>query len=200
MTMLGEKVVDERITISADPLDPDLGFAPFSILEGVMGGDMFDQSVYHPATWITRGVLTNLAYDRRWAIARLGKNEGLPNSGAFRMSGGDTSMEEMIETTKRGVLVTRFVNIVELDFQSQLYRGYTRDGLWLIENGKISKPVKNMAFTESILFALNNILQLGKPQRIYNPNVALKNAIPQPTVVPTLKIREFSFTALSDAI
>jgi predicted Zn-dependent protease len=70
--------------------------------------------------------------------------------------------------------------------------GYTRDGVWLIEQGRISKPAKNFRFTESPLLALNNVLQLGVPQRVFRPMA--------PAVVPALKIEDFSFTSLSDAI
>jgi predicted Zn-dependent protease len=196
---LGDKVVDERISISADPMDPELGFPPFSLdSEGFV--DLFKVPVYHPVKWIDHGVLTHLAYDRNDAIVRMGKNLGLPNSGAFRMSGGDTSIEEMISTTKRGIYVTRFDQLQLLDFTSQLHRGYTRDGLWLIENGKISKAIKNFAFTESILFILNNVDQLGVPQRVFHPNVPDPYLIPQPRIVPPLKVRDFSFTALTDAV
>jgi predicted Zn-dependent protease len=62
----------------------------------------------------------------------------------------------------------------------------------LIENGKISKPIKNFRFTESPLFALNNLEQIGVPQRIFHPGF--------PIVVPALKVRDFSFTGLSDAV
>jgi len=199
-TRLGEKIVDERITISADPMDPELGFPPFGLMWSLGPVDAFSGvSVYHNATWIEHGVLTKLAYDRAVAIRR-GSNTGLPNSGAFRMSGGTTAIEEMIATTKRGILVTRFDQLMLLHFPSQLYRGYTRDGLWLIENGKISHPIKNLAFTESILFALNNVEQLGVPQRVFHGGTAHPFLVPQPRIVPPLKIRDFSFTALSDAV
>jgi predicted Zn-dependent protease len=187
--------VDPRITISADPMDPDLGFPPFA----PWGESVTRTEVYHPATWITNGVLTALAYNRQYAVENLAQAVGLPNEGAFRMSGGETSIDEMITTTKRGLLVTRFDQITLLDLTSLLLRGYTRDGLWLIENGKISKAVKNMAFTESPLFALNNLDQLGVPQRVYHPAMG-RVALPQPVVVPPIKVRDFSFTALSDAV
>ena len=117
----------------------------------------------------------------------------------------------MIASTERGLLVTRFSNLLFLDNPSQLFRGYTRDGLWLIEHGKISKAVKNLVFTESILDALNNVEQLGVPQRVLHersPSIfALLHEfpnklgdMPQPVIVPPLKIKDFSFTALTDAI
>jgi predicted Zn-dependent protease len=198
---IGERIMDERITISANPMDPEMGFPPT-----LMSTTGFEQDAYHPTVWIDRGVLINLAYSRNFGkIAsdpQLGRslNLGMPNSGAFRMSGGTTTIEEMIATTKRGLLVTRFDQITKVDHTSQLYRGYTRDGLWLIENGKVSKPAQNLAFTESPLFALNKVEQLGPPQRTFHPNLMLRYAIPQPVVVPPLKISDFSFTALSDAV
>ena len=197
---LGEKVVDERITISANPVDPALGFAPFKL--EYHEGDDFVIPVYHAATWIDHGVLTNLSYPRGSEIIGSGRdvNLGMPNSGAFRMTGGDTSVDEMIATTKRGILVTRFDQIITINRTSQLYRGFTRDGLWLIENGKISRAVKNMVFTESVLFALNNLEQLGPPQRVFHPNVMLRYGISQPVIVPPLKVKDFSFTALADAV
>ena len=198
-TKLGQKVVDERITISADPMDPELGFMPFSIFRETIY-DPFVTSVYHPATWIDHGVLTNLEYRRSGAIEHFGQNTGNPNSGAFRMSGGPTTIPEMIATTKRGLLVTRFDDVILADGTSQLYRGYTRDGLWLIEQGKISKAVKNLVFSESILSALNNVEQLGPSERVFQPVRSWRYGVPQPAIVPPLKIRDFSFTALSDAV
>lgn len=179
---LGLKVVDERITISHDPADSLLGVIPF---------DGYGEP-YRPITWIADGVLTNLPYNRRYALTALNDNQGFPNSGSYRMSGGSTSMEEMIRTTKRGLLVTRFSNISVLDLNNLLSTGLTRDGLWLIENGKLTKPVKNFRFTESPLFVLNSIEQLGEPVPVYSPGV--------PAVVPPLKARDFSFTSLVDAV
>jgi predicted Zn-dependent protease len=181
-TKLGQQVFDERLTVTADPMDPDLGFPPFSI----------DGAVYYPVQWIEKGMLTNLAYSRYYGVTQLGLNTGLPNSGAFRMSGGTTTIEEMIATTKRGIFVTRFSNIEQVDGNSLLYTGYTRDGLWLVENGKISKPIKNFKFTESPMFVFNSIEQLGPPVRVFHPDA--------PAIVPPVKVRDFSFTALADAI
>ena len=200
LSRLGEKVIDERITISADPMDPELGFPPYQ----KKPFEVVRARVIHPVTWIEHGVLKTLAYDHEYAVTELGRNTGLPASGAFRMSGGDTSMEEMIDSTKRGLLVTRFDQVEGPSGPALLCRGYTRDGFWLVENGKISKPIKNMLFVESILFALNNVEQLGPPQRAFRPvtggffeNVYLD---PQPVIVPPIKVRDFSFTALTDAV
>jgi predicted Zn-dependent protease len=114
------------------------------------------------------------------------------------MSGGDTSVDEMIATTKRGLLVTRFSNLRGLDGTSLLSTGLTRDGLWLVENGKISKAVKNFRFTESPLFMLNSIEQLGVPVRVFRPTGTGGELTPG--IVPPLKVRDFSFTSAIDAI
>jgi predicted Zn-dependent protease len=188
------------LTILADPTDPATGFPSFEIGFPTGRGDAFGGlTVYHPTTWVEHGVLKKLGYSRDRAIDQFGEATGSPNSFSFRMTGGTTSMDEMIATTKRGLVVTRFDRIQQLDQRSQLYRGYTRDGLWLVEEGKVSKPVKNFAFTESILFALNNVEQLGVPRRVYRPPM-FDLLSPTPAVVPPLKIRDFSFTSLSDAV
>ena len=185
---LGLKVIDERITISHDPADPELGILPGPWMQ--------------PVTWFDKGVLTALMYDRDYALAALNVNPDLRGMIAYRMSGGDASIDEMIRTTKRGLLVTRFSDVRTLDATSLLSTGLTRDGLWLIENGKISKAVKNFRFTESPLFVLNAIEQLGVPVPVFRPvKDPYQSRYPlTPAIVPALKARDFSFTSTIDAI
>jgi predicted Zn-dependent protease len=185
---LGLKVMDERITISHDPADPELGILPDPWME--------------PVTWFDKGVLTSLWYDREYALQKLNVNPELRRMIGYRMSGGDTSIDEMIKTTARGLLVTRFTNIHRLDSESLLSTGLTRDGLWLIEHGKISKAVKNFRFTESPLFVLNAIEQLGVPVPVFRPvKDPYEHWFPlTPAIVPPLKARDFSFTSTIDAI
>jgi predicted Zn-dependent protease len=188
-TKLGLKVVDERITMSHDYADPALGVLP---VPGMATG---------PINWIDHGVLSALWYDRDYALAALGDPYGIRGPTGYRMSGGSTTTDEMIQSTKRGLLVTRFSNISALDRTSLLCTGLTRDGLWLIENGKITKPVKNFRFTESPLFALNSLEQLGPPTRVFRPSaLAGGSGELTPAIVPALKVRDFSFTSLVDAV
>ncbi len=184
-TKLGLKVVDERVTITHDPADPELGILPEAGMQRV--------------TWIDHGVLTNLSYDRGYALAQLNRNEPVRWPIGYRMSGGETSLEEMIRTTKRGLLVTRFWNVRTLDNESLLATGLTRDGLWLIENGQITKAVKNFRFTESPLFVLNSLDELGPPVRVFRPTREPGGAL-TPAIVPPVKARDFSFTSTIDAI
>jgi predicted Zn-dependent protease len=183
---LGLKIVDERITIEHDPLDPALGIVP--------------QPGLASEKWIDRGVLVAISYGRQYARQKL--REDTPSVGrtAFRMSGGTTTMEEMISTTKRGLLVTRFSNLQRLDWPSLLYTGVTRDGLWLIENGKITKTVKNLRMTESPLFALNQVEHLGVPVPVFRPIKDPYSAYLTPTIVPPIKVNDFSFTSMIDAV
>jgi len=187
-TKLGLKVLDERITISHDPADPELGILPAPWMQ--------------PVTWFDKGVLTNLAFGREYALRMLNQNTAVRGMTGYRMSGGTTSIDEMIATTQRGLLVTRFSNTRLMDPGSLLSTGLTRDGLWLVEHGKITKAVKNFRFTESPLFVLNAIEQLGVPVPVFRP---VENPYEQgqpltPAIVPPLKARDFSFTSTIDAI
>jgi hypothetical protein len=186
-TKLGLKIVDERITISHDPTDSQLGVFP-ELGEG-------------PVKWIDRGVLTSLNYTRDYSVNKLNRNASAMWRPSYRVSGGTTSIDEMIATTKRGLLVTRLSNLVVLDTASVLATGFTRDGLWLIENGKISKAVKNMRITESPLFVLNQIQELGVPVPVFRRG-KYKYGYPGPwsAIVPAIKATDFSFTASIDAV
>jgi len=104
------------------------------------------------------------------------------------MEGGKRSLEEMIADTRRGVLVTRTWYIRSVDPQTLLYTGLTRDGTFFIEDGEIKYPIKNFRFNESPIVMLNNIEELGKPVRING------------RMVPPMKIRDFTFSSLSDAV
>ncbi len=186
---LGLQVVDKRITLRHDPTDPMLGVLPV----------MYKSPTLDPVTsevWIDQGVLTKLSYNRDYALESLNENMGAYNRPSFRMDGGTTTIEEMIATTKRGIHVTRFSNVRMIDKRAILLTGFTRDGLWLIENGKISKSVKNFRFTESPLFVLNQLEALGPSVPVFTDD----RDYPWPAIVPPLKAHDFSFTALVDAI
>jgi predicted Zn-dependent protease len=197
----GQQLIDARLTVSEDAMDPDLGFPTFQpTWQRVTNNHRY----FHPATWIEHGVFKQWSWRRGWVDdKRSYQGRSLCSSGAYRVTvnGETTSSDEMVASTKRGLLVTRFDNILLLEGSSYLQRGYTRDGLWLIENGKITKAIKNLQFTESILFVLNNVEQIGVPQRVFRPKFEGDvRELPEPVIVPALKIRDFSFTALSDAI
>lgn len=185
-TRLGLKVVDERITVTHSPEDPLLGVIPQRGLDDTV--------------WIEKGILKHMSYERMYSLSRL--NENLPGLArpAYRVSGGSISVDDMVATTTRGLLVTRFSDPVLLDDRSQLLTGVTRDGLWLIENGVITKAAKNMRFTESPLFVLNQVVELGVPVPVFRPVNNPYTAAITPAIVPPLKASDFSFTSSIDAI
>jgi predicted Zn-dependent protease len=178
---IGLRVLDQRITISADPADPEAPFVPFA----------YDTLPYRAVKWIENGVLKDLAYPRIYALSTLNRSDPLNNSGSFRMAGGPTPIEEMIAGTSRGILVTRLTNVHQILPDSLLCGGTTSDGLWLIEGGKVTRSLKNFRFRESPLFAFNNLQAIGTPERIL---------LDMPAICPPAKIRDFSLTSLADAI
>ncbi len=175
-TRLGEQLFDKKVTIYSDPLHPDLPFSTFT-------GDGRPQK---KTIWVDKGVVKKLAYSRYWA--QLKGVEAQPPAFRMVMEGGTSSVEDMIKNTDKGILVTRFWYIRNVDPQTLLLTGLTRDGTFYIENGKIQFPIKNFRFNESPVIMLNNVEELGKPERTGN------------MIVPPMKIRDFTFTSLSDAV
>ena len=179
---IGEKIADQRITIFSDPADPQLLSQPF---DG-QGLPLARQ------VWVENGVLKQLTYTRFWAKKQGKTATGFPQS--LKMAGGSTPIEEMIKGTQRGILVTRLWYLREVDPRTILYTGLTRDGTFLVENGKISKAVRNFRFNESPLFMLNNLEALGPAQRLAGTEGG------GDVVMPALKARDFNFTSLSEAV
>lgn len=182
---IGSQVLDRRLSIKSDPIDPEAGFIPFT----QDGGEP-----YRPITWIKNGYLRELWYPRNYALGVLNKPHSLLMQGSYQLAGNTTpvSIEEMIATTQRGILVTRLSSVWVVEPGSVLSTGFTRDGLWLIENGRITKPIKNFRFAESPVFILNKVESVGEPVRVFNKEYA--------QVVAAIKVRDFSFTSLADAV
>ncbi len=179
---IGEKIVDSRVTILSDPQDSQLLAQPY---DG-QGLPLSRQ------VWVENGVLKQLFYSRFWAQKQGKVATGFPSS--IKMEGGTTSMDDMIKSTPRGVLVTRLWYLRQVDPRTILFTGLTRDGTFLIENGKVSKSIKNFRFNESPLFLLGNMEALGPAVRIAGSEAG--GAV----VMPPIKAKDFNFTSLSDAV
>ncbi len=182
-TRLGEKIADERVTMYSDPADPELRSQPFD-------GSGFP---LRRVTYIENGVLKNFSYDRYWA-AQKGVEPTSGGGGGFggdaiKFVGGTKSVDDLIASTERGVLVTHFFYIRALDPRTVLLTGLTRDGTFLIENGKVTRALKNFRWNESPLFMLSKIDEIGKAERTSAGQV-----------MPSLKVKDFTFTSLSDAV
>jgi predicted Zn-dependent protease len=181
-TRLGEKMVDERVNIYSDPSHPDLPTRTWSQ----------DGRPQEKIAWIEKGVVKNLPYSRYWAQQKNVKAVPFPD--AAIMDGGTASLEDLIKGTERGILVTRLWYIRPVDPQTLLYTGLTRDGTFFIENGQIKFPVKNFRFNESPIIMLNNLDALGKPERTVSGESGVH------AMIPPMRIRDFTFTSLSDAV
>lgn len=179
---IGEKIVDERVTIVSDPTDAQILAQPFDG-QGLPSNKQM---------WVENGVLKQLFYTRFWAQKQGKMPTGFPTN--VKMMGGNASMEQMIASTERGVLVTRLWYLRQVDPRTILYTGLTRDGTFLIENGKLTKSLRNFRFNDSPLFLLNNLEALGPSVRIAGTEGG------GPIVMPAVKAREFSFTSLSEAV
>jgi len=181
-TRVGEKMLDERVTIYSDPLNPKLPGNTWS-------GDGRPQV---RRTWIDKGVIKTLYNSRYWAQKQ--NIESIPGPGSVIMEGGTKTLAQLIKETEKGILVTRLWYIRPVDPQTLLFTGLTRDGTFYIENGQIKFPIKNFRFNESPVIMLNNLDELGISER------TVSSESTQSSMIPPMKIRDFTFTSLSDAV
>ena len=179
---IGEQVFDPRVNVYSDPGHAETPALPWD-------GDGLPRE---RVNIVENGVIRNLGYSRFWADKQ-GKPQ-MAQPGNIIMEGGTKSTSDLVRETERGILVTRTWYIRMVDPQTVLLTGLTRDGTFYIENGEIKYPVKNFRFNESPVIMLNNIEELGKPMRIAGDesNFAM--------MIPPMKLRDFTFTSLSDAV
>ncbi len=186
---MGKKLLGENVTLWDDVYHPLQTGAPFD------GEGLPKQRV----VLVDRGVPKNLVYARATAKKMQAKPTGhgfpLPNEyGEAPMnlvfSGGDNSVEDMIESTERGVLVTRLWYIREVDPYEKILTGMTRDGTFLIENGRVKGGVRNFRFNQGVLAMLSNVEMLGVPVR-----AAGEESFEM--VVPAMKVRDFHFSEVT---
>ncbi len=180
---LGENVFGKNVTITSDPNDPV-----------VPGGIYSDDGLPANRTvWVDNGVLRNLQCGRYWA--QKSGRAPVPSPNCLTMAGGTTSTADLIKQTKRGLLITRFWYIREVDPQTVLLTGLTRDGVFLIDSGEIVRPVCNFRFNESPVTMLNKVIAMGPSVRTYGEEIT-----DTPISVPTLLVDEFTLSSVSDAV
>lgn len=185
---LGQKITGEKFTLWDDGSDPSGFPLPFDF-EGVRRRKVL---------LIENGVMKNVVYDSYTAGREPGKKStghALPPSAHFGpvplnmfVRTGDATIEEMVRSTKRGLLVTRFHYTNPVHPVLTILTGMTRDGTFLIEDGKVKSPVKNMRFTQNILEAFDGLEALSKEAKL--TEMWGSGSV----VVPAMKLRKFSFT------
>ena len=198
---IGTKLFGENITIVDDVYHPLQSGAPFD------GEGLSRKTV----TLVENGTIKNLVYARATA-ARMGKSEHagkvgeieatghgfpLPNEiGEAPMNivvvtpGGEQSVEQMIAETERGILITRLWYIREVDPYEKILTGMTRDGTFLIEQGKIKRGIRNFRFNQSLIDMLNRVEAMGQAVRASGEESF-------DMVVPPMKVRDFNFTEVT---
>jgi predicted Zn-dependent protease len=200
-TLLGEKMFPEFVTLRTDPFDARMPSSPWT-------GDWLPTRA---VTWIDNGVIANLAYDRYWA-EKTGKPStpslgggfggggggggfggGGGGGGAFILEGGDAPLEKLIASVERGLLITHFWYIRFVNQQTLQHTGLTRDGLFLIENGKITTPIMNFRFNESPVRLLKNAKMLGHAVRVRGLEGGMM-------IAPAIVAADFPLTSISDAV
>lgn len=175
-TRVGEKLFPDWVTVKSDPTDPQLTARPFD-------GDGIPLS---PTTWIDKGTVKALTYSRYWAKKQGKQPTGNPSG--WILEGGKATRDELIKSVKRGVLITRFWYLRSLDPQTLLVTGLTRDGVYLIENGAVTRPVNNFRFNESPVHMLAKC------------DAMTPAAISQWVRVPALRTHEFNLASISEAV
>lgn len=179
-TLVGEKLFPESITLRSDPFHPLNPGLPWG------NGGLPNK----PMTWVEKGAVKNLFYDRYYAL-KAGK-EPTPSPSGIMLEGGTQTLEELIAGVERGLLVTRFWYIRGVNPQTVQLTGLTRDGLFLIENGKVTSPVVNFRFNESPVHMLQNTIAMGRPVRTRGGESGM--------IAPPLVVKDFPFTSISDAV
>jgi len=179
---LGEQLMDTKVNIYSDPFNTDLPSSTWN-----QEGQLLTKR-----NWIEKGVVKNLSYSRFWADKK--KVDPVPGPSNVIMDGGTASLEELIKSTEKGILVSRLWYIRMVDPQTLLLTGLTRDGTFYIENGEVKFPIKNFRFNESPVIMLNNVEALGRPER----SISVESY--RSYLVPPIKARDFTFSSLSDAV
>ncbi len=180
---VGEKIFPDSITVSSDPANPMAPGRPWGS-EGV---------AQKPRVWIDKGTVRALHNTRFWATKQ--GTEPTPRPANLLMSGGKGSVQDLIASTERGVLITSLWYIRNLDPRTLTYTGLTRDGVFFIENGKISHPVVNFRWNDSPISVLKNTIAMSAPVRM--PPRPSRSVT---TVVPAIKTSQFHLASVSEAV
>ncbi|MBN1449243.1 MAG: hypothetical protein JXA28_15050 [Bacteroidetes bacterium] len=151
-TFVGTRMFLENVTFRSDPFMPRLRVAPFTL----------DGLAVKPETWVRNGVIAQIATDRFLAAEQ--GIEALPPPANLIMEGGTKDLETLISETSRGLLLSGFADLRIVDPKNCLLTGSTRDGLFLIEEGKITQAVRNLLIRETPVYLLKELEEIGQTE------------------------------------
>lgn len=180
-TFLGEKLFPEIITLRSDPFHPKLASTPW-------GPSLLPNE---KISWIEKGAVKNLSYDRFWA-EKAGKKP-TPSPRDLVLDGQDNSLAGLIASVDRGLLVTRLWYIRVVQPKTWQLTGLTRDGVFLVENGKVTDAVNNFRWNQSPAEVLQRTTTLTQPIRVNNNETGSNMA-------PALITTDFNCASISDAV
>jgi predicted Zn-dependent protease len=180
-TLLGEKLFPEYITLRSDPFNPKFAASPWS------GSLLPNEKI----AWIENGVVKNLFYDRFWAEKAGKKPTPFPNN--LILDGQSHTLEDLIKAADQALLVTRFWYMRVLQPQTLQITGLTRDGVFLVENGKVTDPVMNFRWNESPVRVMQNTKMLTAPLRTQGAEAGS-------SLAPAILATDFNFASISDAV
>jgi predicted Zn-dependent protease len=199
-TRIGEQLSQLPLSLRSDPNAPGLQCPAFEIATESEGGlqSVFDNGAPASATdWISDGTLTNLARTRAWAAKTNAEPRPYVGNLILQSSAPDArSLDEMIADTERGLLLTCLWYIREVDPQTLLLTGLTRDGVYLIENGKVRGAVNNFRFNESPIDMLGRISEVGRTE----PTLPREwSDYFRRTAMPAIRVPGFNMSTVSQA-
>jgi predicted Zn-dependent protease len=187
---LGEKLFADGVTLRSDPFDPRNPATPWASDGFRFGPGSGGVLPARKTNWIENGVVRTLAVDRYWAGKT--KVEPVPLSFGLSLEGSTKSLDALIAETERALLVTRFWYIRYVNPRTVMLTGLTRDGVWLVEKGKIVHPVNNFRFNDSPVDLLKNLEATSVATTAGSEFF--------PMTVPAIRARDFHFTSKSDAV
>jgi predicted Zn-dependent protease len=198
-TRIGEQLAGIPVTLRSNPAEPGLESAPFMVTTASFGGvvSVFDNGQpVGPTDWIRDGVLTNLIRTRAWAAKTGVEPRPLIDNLVLDGPDGGPSLASMVATTDRGLLLTTLWYIREVDPQTLLLTGLTRDGVYLVDGGEVVGAVNNFRWNESPVDLLGRLAEVGETQR----------CLPREwsdfftrCAMPTLRVADFNMSTVSQA-
>ena len=198
-TRIGETLASQPISMRSDPAEPGLECEPFLTATASYGGlvSVFDNGYPLRTTdWVRDGKLAELIRTRAWAAKTAAEPAPMIDNLIVEAPDATASVEEMVARTGRGLLLTCLWYIREVDPQTLLLTGLTRDGVYLVEDGEVTGAVNNFRWNESPVDLYGRIAEIGRSQRCLPREW---NDYFNRTAMPPLRIPDFNMSTVSQA-
>jgi predicted Zn-dependent protease len=198
-TRIGEQLATLPLTLRSDPAEPGLRTAPFQLVTASNGAtqSVFDSGFPVTAVdWIRAGELTDLARTRAWAQRTGERARPVVDNLVLEQPGATATLDDLVAGTERGLLLTCLWYIREVDPQTLLLTGLTRDGVYLVENGAVQGAVNNFRFNESPIDLLRRAAEAGRTERTLSREWS---DFFRRTAMPSLRVPDFNMSTVSPA-